>query len=532
MENHKIDFLKEKYALSKPNEKPFIFFGRTVAVVILVLATFGVIFSYRVVTTTEGKAGATSFSLFSAIRSFMTPNDSILNGEKEDRVNILLTGIGGEGHDGPQLTDTILFASYRPSTKKLGLMSFPRDMTVEIPGHGYQKVNHANAYAEIDKKGSGASVAADLLGGVIEQPVQYYMRVDFNGFLELVDSVGGVDIYIDHPFTDSNYPILGKEYDTCGNSKAVMNSTLAELSETEMAGPDYRCRFEVLTFKEGWMHMNGSTALAFVRSRHGNNGEGSDFARSRRQQKILLGVKDKVFSVSTFFNPLRISSILDTLQKNINTNLSVSELVRLGKEFKDLKSEDIVNHVIDASPNSPLYETTVNGAYVLLPKNDDWTQLQQMARYIFTAEKDDERSVQIAKKVEQTPAPVVKKQTPSRVDIENGTNIAGLAFRASQILNAQNEGFDVIKVGNAPTRGFTHTIIYDLTNGQKSSELKALQTFFQSDVTLSSSGWMTNSDVVKKELSVSSEDVKQMVTGSDIDFLVILGENSQNFVLR
>ena len=486
MENPKIDFLKEKYALSKPDEKPFLFFGRTVIAVILVLATTGAVFSFRVGKTTEGKANATSFSLFSAIRSFMTPNDAELNGEKEDRVNILLTGIGGEGHDGPQLTDTILFASYRPSTKKLALMSLPRDMTVELPGRGYQKVNHANAYAEMEKPGSGATVAADLIGTVIRQPVQYYMRVDFSGFSELIDSLGGVDVYVDHPFTDANYPILGKEYDTCGNSSALMNGksiqtgsntegsstdALATDNATRIVktpGPDYRCRFEVLTFKEGWKHMDGATALAFVRSRHGNNGEGSDFARSMRQQKILLAVKDKVFSVSTFFNPIRVGSILDTLQKNINTNLSISELVRLGKEFKDLKSEDVVNHVIDASPNSPLYETTVNGAYVLLPKNDDWTQLQQMAKYIFTAEKTDVKQIAVKEAGSGDPTHnnvLIPKVIPSRVDIENGTTIAGLAFRASQILNDQH-GFNVIKVGNAPTRGFTHTIIYDLTNGK------------------------------------------------------------------
>lgn len=534
MENHKIDFLKENCDLPKPDQKPFLFFGRTIIAVILVLVTVCAVFSYNIKKTTEGKSGATSFSLFSAIKSFMTPNDATLNGEKEDRVNILLTGIGGEGHDGPELTDTILFASYRPSEKKLAFMSFPRDMTVEIPGHGYQKINHENAYAETEHPGSGAAITADFIGGVIREPIQYYMRVDFNGFSEMIDTLGGVDVYVDHPFTDAQYPILGKEYDTCGNSAASMNG-----KETEAAGPDYRCRFEILTFKEGWMHMDGGTALAFVRSRHGNNGEGSDFARSRRQQKILLAVKDKVFSASTFLNPIRIGSILDTLQKNISTNLSISEMVRLGKEFKDLKSEDVVNHVIDASMDSPLYETTVNGAYVLLPKNDDWTQLQQMAQYIFTPEKTDVKQTatkEVGSGVAGSGDPAhikeqVAKKIPSRVEIENGTAIAGLAFRASQILNDE-QAFHVIKVGNAPTRGFTHTIIYDLTDGKKSAELKSLQTFFQSDVTLTSSGWLANGNVVQKELSVSSDDVKHMVTGSDIDFLVILGESARNVVMK
>ncbi|MEK7451719.1 MAG: LCP family protein, partial [Patescibacteria group bacterium] len=371
---------------------------------------------YRMKHITDEKSGSTTFSLFSAIRSFVTPSGSALQGEKDDRVNILLTGIGGEGHDGPQLTDTILFASYRPSTKKLAFLSLPRDMRVDLPGHGSQKINHANAYAEMEQAGSGPTATAEIIGNVLHQPIQYYLRVDFDGFSELINSIGGIDVYIEQPFTDPSYPILGKEYDTCGNSESLMKGketvddvkqdTIIEEKKV-LGGPDYRCRFEKLTFKEGWTHMDGYTALAFVRSRHGNNGEGSDFARSRRQQKILLAVKDKVFSVSTFFNPVRMNSILDTLQKNIRTNLTVAELVRLGKEFKNLTSESIVSHVIDASPNSPLYETSVNGAYVLLPKNDDWTQLQQMAQYIFTPEKNAERKTPIAK---TTPEPLM--QTP------------------------------------------------------------------------------------------------------------------------
>ncbi len=536
MHNPKIDFLKEKYELQKPDQKPFIFFGRSIVTTLVVLAVLGTVFSYHVATTTENTSGIpTPFSLFAAIKSFLTPNDAVLNGESEDRVNILLTGIGGEGHDGPQLTDTMEFASYRPSTKKLALMSLPRDLTVPIPGHGYQKINHENAYIEAEKPGTGAAATAAFVGNLLNQPVQYYVRVDFSGYEELVNSLGGVDVYIDKTFTDPDYPIIGKELDTCGNSKASMNpSSIDSLNGPAVPPANYSCRFESRTFKQGWMHMDGVTALAYARSRHGNNGEGSDFARSRRQQKILIAAKDKVFSFSTFLNPLRVTGILDTLQKNISTNFTAAEMIRLATDLKDLKSDEVANHVLDNSPNSPLYETTVNGAYVLLPKNDDWTPIKQMAQYIFTSEK----TVDIALK--STPAKSTAVETvttskpaaiPVHVEIQNGTNVAGLAFRASQLLNGQQD-FDVTKVGNAPTRNFTHTIIYDLTNGQKVAELKSLQTFFKSDLSLSASGWNVNTDVVPKELSLTGDDIKQMVTGSNIDFLVILGQNSQNFALK
>ncbi|MCX6714578.1 MAG: LCP family protein [Candidatus Uhrbacteria bacterium] len=531
MDHPKIDFLKEKYELVKPDEKPFLFFRKTLIASFLILAIAGAAFSFHVRATSDGHGGATELSLFSIIRNFILPGDDALDGESDDRVNFLLTGVGGTGHEGAQLTDTILFASYRPSTKKLAFLSLPRDMTVPIPGHGYQKVNHVNAYAEAEKTGSGGEVTAQFIGNTIKQPVQYYMRVDFGGFQELIDTVGGVDVTVDHAFTDAAYPIIGKENDTCGNSKASMNATAADLLNTSsgpaIPPPDYACRFEVLTFKEGVTHMDGKTALAFVRSRHGNNGEGSDFARSHRQQKIMLAVKDKVFSASTFLNPVRITGIFDTLQKNISTNLSVSQLMRLAKEFKDLKSDEVVSHVIDDSPNSPLYATMLNGAYVLLPKNDDWTTLQQMAQYIYTSEPKGVEQTKLAEAPTHTQkptAPVV------RVEIQNGTTVTGLGVRASQLLITHEE-FNVIKVGNAVTRDYTHTVIYDLTNGAKADELQALKTFFQADIA-SASGWMKNDQVIPEQVAVTPDEPKPLPTGSKVDFLVILGQSARDVVMK
>lgn len=545
MAHPKIDFLKEKHQLVKPDEKPFLFFRKAIVVTSIVIATSGIFFSFGIRSTSDQNGHQTNLSLFSIIHQFVLPDKDLLNGEKEDRVNFLLTGIGGDGHEGGQLTDTIVFASYRPSTKKIAMLSLPRDMTVPIPNHGYQKVNHTNAYAEAENHGTGGSATAQLIGDTLKQPIQYYMRVDFNGFAEFIDTIGGVDVEIENTFTDAAYPIVGKELDSCGNSKASMSATPAELSDTTsgvaIPPPNYACRFAVMTFKKGSMHMDGETALAFTRSRHGNNGEGSDFARSRRQQKIMLAVKDKLFSASTFLNPVRITGIFDTLQKNISTNLSVSQLMRLAKEFKDLKSADVVNHVIDDSPNSPLYSTMLNGAYVLLPKNDDWTQLQKMAEYVYTPDPTTPVTTRI---VESTPTPKVIPTV--RVEIQNGTTVTGLAFRASQLLNA-NIKFNVIKVGNAVTRDYSHTVIYDLTNGAKPEDLKSLQMFLKADIA-DASGWMKDGQVVPQQVAVTPDDSPSTTidqpqnqptqaanptpTGSKVDFLVILGQSAQNLVMN
>lgn len=528
MPHPKIDFLKQKYDLPEPDQKPFIFLRKTFVITLICFATLGSIFSYRVSTTAESKGGLTPFSFFAAVRSMMTPGDDKLIGEENDRVNFLFTGIGGEGHDGPQLTDTILFASFRPSTKKIAFMSLPRDMTVPIPGHGYQKVNAANAYGEMEKPGSGPIVATQVIGDILKQDIQYYIRVDFNGFAELIDSLSGIDVYVDRSFSDSSYPILGKEDATCSSTSTVVNT---DLYTPKPISNQYGCRFENLTFKEGWTHMNGDLALKYVRSRHGNNGEGSDFARSRRQQKVLMSVKDKVFSIGTFLNPSRIGKILNTLKNNISTNLSVSEIVRLAKELKDVKQEEVVQHVIDASENSPLYSASVNGAYVLLPKNVDWTQLQKMAQYIFTPSPENNIANAKTQKIEEPipePTPILQPEKPKQVliEIQNGTNTTGLAFRASQLLGSQ--GYTVIKVGNAQNRNYLKTIIYDLTDGEQSDELNSLKEFFKADVTSSSVGWKVSNKVIPKELSLSKEEISQITTEQQVDFLVILGEYSTN----
>ncbi|MBI4592066.1 LCP family protein [Candidatus Uhrbacteria bacterium] len=548
VEKPRVNLLKRHHTPRATKRSPALFFGRRLFITLAVLASIGIVFSYQVSSTSESSGNFPTISLFSTIRHLVSSGERDLEGEEEDRVNFLLLGIGGKGHDGPQLTDTIIFTSFKPSDGSVAMMSLPRDMTVPIPNYGYRKVNHANAYGEMDDPGSGPELASSVIGDVLDQEVHYYLRVDFDGFAEFVDAIGGVDVYIENGFTDPNYPSHGKEYATCGGSEVDQMDEVAQVDETEEAEElaeilaidqeeqgileealeeenqpeviDYSCRFESITFYEGWTHMDGETALKFARSRHGNNGEGSDFARSERQQKIILAVKDKVLSASTFLNPSRISKMMDTLKDNIATNLDVWEIVRLAGEFKDLSAGEIVHHVIDASDASPLYATVLNGAYVLLPKNDDWSAIQHIAENIFTS--DSELNTQFVEAPEQKPLFV-------KVEIQNGTNITGLAFRASQLLDGQ--GFDVVKVGNAVSRGYEHTVIYDLTNGQRSDELKALRDYLQADVTLSATGWMLSSDVVPKELTFSSEDYERLATQEDIDFLIILGETAGSFAI-
>ena len=234
--------------------------------------------------------GATfnEISWLAGIRHLLTNADRPSEIETRDRVNILLLGMGGEGHDGAYLTDTIIVASFKPATKQVALVSIPRDLYVDMGSFGWRKINSANAYGETsDYPGGGAALAAQAVNDVIGQPIDYFVKVDFNGFKKLIDDLGGVDINVLQSFSDQQYP-------------------------------DYEHGYQTITFTKGLEHMNGERALQYSRSRHGNNGQGSDFARSQRQMQILLAVKNKALSPGTLLNPVKLNDLFNNITANIN----------------------------------------------------------------------------------------------------------------------------------------------------------------------------------------------------------------------
>lgn len=490
-EEHSVDFLKKKYKLApqrtdvkKPKKA-----ARLLGGFLVIAAIVGVVFSYKVAEThIDNTPDTGGFSLFSTFRQLVTADDKPLTGEDDDRINFLLMGVGGEGHAGPELSDTLMFASFRPSTHEIGMLSIPRDTIVPIPGYGYRKINHVNAYAELEEPGSGPAAASEVVGEILDQDIHYSVKVDFEGFKDLIDAVGGVDIYVERSFTDYSYPTWDDLYQT-------------------------------VSFEEGWHHMDGETALQYARSRHGNNGEGSDFARAERQQKVILAVKDKVLSPGTLLNPGKLNKLIETFQENVQTNLTFWEMVKLARFAPDVNTENIHHYVLDSSPDSPLYASTINGAYVLLPKKDDWSEVQDIAANIFEAE---------SAAVVEADEPIPSQQ--AAIEIQNGTGVTGLAFQTSQLL--ATSGFDVIKIGNADSRTYDQTIIYDLTEGKKSDELAALKEYLEADVSMSAAGWIFADEVVPRELTVTNPGEEYVTSSEPIDFLIILGQNATELVMR
>lgn len=175
-----------------------------------------------------------------------------------DKINLLLLGRGGGNHDGPNLTDTMIFASVNLKNPKVTLVSVPRDIWVtDIKG----KVNKAYAIGEDKRKGGGIILAKSVFSKITGQNIDYTLVIDFSGFVKAVDQVGGIDVSVDNTFDDYLYPIEGKENDLCDHSDDDVKKFTATTSAELDLATYFSCRYEHVHFSKGVTHMNGETAL-------------------------------------------------------------------------------------------------------------------------------------------------------------------------------------------------------------------------------------------------------------------------------
>lgn len=293
------------------------------------------------------------------------------------KIGILILGIGGGTHDGPNLTDTIMYASLDPKANKITLISIPRDLWVpDLEG----KINTAYADGEVDGKHKGLVLAKSAIEKIIGQPIDYGFRIDFNGFVKAIDEVGGVDITVVDTLDDYNYPIEGKEDDPCGlSSQEIQAFTATDAAEVDLMDK-FSCRFKHLHFDKGPQHMDGETALEFVRSRHGVGSEGTDFARSRRQHLVIEAFRAKLLSLQILLNPGKIISLYTIVKDSVDTDIKQEEIALFIQLAQKMQHATIATSVIDfgdLTQNRPglLINPPISSAYsyasVLLPRIGD-----------------------------------------------------------------------------------------------------------------------------------------------------------------
>jgi polyisoprenyl-teichoic acid--peptidoglycan teichoic acid transferase len=307
--------------------------------------------------------------------------------ETDSRVNVLFLGVGGGTHDGPLLTDTIIYASIDPKLQKTTLISIPRDLWIPDLEPANKKINGAYAYGEGKQENGGLLLTKVAIEKILGQPVDYILRIDFNGFVKAIDEIGGIDVNVEKSFEDLQYPISGKASDDCGFTGSEFEKRATDSAVFEA----FPCRYEHISFEQGLEHMDGNTALKFVRSRHAVGSEGTDFARAKRQEIVIAAFKKKVFSLGTILNPGKLMSLYDVFQDSIHTNIQQSEyddFIKLAMKMKDAQTNSVVFFYSDPGSSkqgifiNPPTSVAYDNQWILIPRlgNGNFSEVQKYVK--------------------------------------------------------------------------------------------------------------------------------------------------------
>lgn len=334
-----------------------------------------------------------------------------------------LLGHGSPGHDGGLLTDSIMVIKVDTGLEKIGMISVPRDSWVELPSHGWDdmrewKINAAYAIGssqnqyldrpeEFQGEAGGGTLAKHALEQVVGFPIDYFVAIDFDGFVKSVDVLNGISVTVDRPFTDPLYPIPGEEDNPCGKSEEEIEALVATLSAAKVE-EEFPCRYEELSFPAGVVQMDGETALKFARSRHAPQ-DGGDFNRARRQRAVILAVRDKVLALDFF---PKIVPFLSKLTYNMRTDLSpftITEFINDRDQYLDY--EIIGIPLTTADDNLLEFGVSSRGQSILRPKagNHNWQDVHQYLDLMMAGE--EEHALWIA-----TQSGVVVETEPASAD--------------------------------------------------------------------------------------------------------------------
>jgi len=387
-----------------------------------------------------------------------------LNGEGDGRVNIMLLGGGGEEYDNASyLTDTIMVVSIDPIQKEAAILSIPRDFYIRTE-YGSMRINAVyktarNAFLDKyprDKPGS-EKAGFDAMEKAVQQtmgiPVHYHAMIDFTGFKKAVDTVGGISLNVKDSVYENMY-IDGHNY--------------------------------VLNVKPGQQNFDGFRALAYARSRH--TSPRGDFDRSERQRQMLVALKDKILTLNTLTNPVKINQLFSDFGNHMQTNLSVNELLRLRDIGTGITGAKVQSISLVDEPNVLIGSANIAGASLQIPKAGlgNYKDIQNFVRNKL---KDG-----------------FLQSENATVAVLNGTNTGGLAARTADELKSY--GYNISQIADSPIKNQQQTILVDLRRGVKKYTKAYLQKRFGVTV-------------------VESLPDARIDPGT-ADFVIILGQNEQS----
>lgn len=341
--------------------------------------------------------------------------DSLQPWSGKERVSLLLLGIDLRcEEEGPTHTDSMMVLTMDPVGKSAAALSLPRDMWVEIPGFGVDRINQAYFNGEVyDYPGGGAALAVETVEATLGVPIHYYAAVNFKAFTEFVDLLGGITVEASEDISDPTYP------DNCyGYDPFYLNA--------------------------GEHELNGEQALKFARTRAT---AGGDVDRAARQQKVVMAVRDKVLRLNMVPRLIvQAPELWQSFQDNVDTNLTLEEALQLGLLAQDIPRESIRMEVIDY--NYVYNETTPAGQQVLVPDRD---AIRVLRDQLFAPP--------------AIPTPIIEnlpqmmREENARIVIHNGTSVFGLAGQTQDYLD--DFGLQIVDIGNADSATYATTQILD-----------------------------------------------------------------------
>ncbi len=334
--------------------------------------------------------------------SILSP-DAFHRWDGKNRVSILLMGIDQRcDEEGPAHTDTMMVLTIDPVGLSAAMLSLPRDLWVEIPNFGVDRINQANYYGEIyEYPGGGQALAVQTVEALLGVPIDYYVAVNFDAFVEVVDLIGGIDIDVPEAIDDPDYP------DQCYG-------------------------YDPFSIAAGEQQLDGEAALKYARTRATFGG---DVDRAGRQQAVILAVRQKIFDLNSIPQLIaQAPQLWQTSQENVRTNMTLDEAIQLALLVQDIPRESIRTAVLDF--NYVYNETTPDGRQVLVPVRENIRQLRDQL---------------FAPPAIPTPVienlPALMAAEDARVAILNGTAEFGLAASTQEYL--ESFGINVTEVGNA-----------------------------------------------------------------------------------
>lgn len=347
-----------------------------------------------------------------------------------DRVTVLLMGVDNRPGQTVSRTDSIMVITLNPADGSMGMLSLPRDLLVTVPGFGdVVKINMVHVLGEIRQyQGGGPELLKETVEDLIGYPIDYYVRMNFDGFRQVIDLIGGIEIDVAREIRDDKYP-------------------------------DENYGYDPLYIPAGRQNMDGALALKYARTRHGD----SDYQRAGRQQQVIMAVRDKLTQPGNLASLLpRLPGLAIAMANTVQTNMPVEKAISLARLVGETDLQQPKRVVIDNSFGTVSLDPTLG--YILTP---DMAKLEVAADGIFADLSPETAAVDAAREAILEEA--------ARVIVLNGTTQEGLATGEAAVLG--NRGFNITAVGNAAATDFEETVI--VSHGDtKPQTLEALARLF------------------------------------------------------